>query len=154
MGQTLPSNGWKRPFQRKHHQLHPRRKSCRSLRLVPDRSPQRIQNHHSLPSGRKRPKKAPRLSPSSRSSKTTSVAAAAPKATRGRGRKARIRPEERLLRKKEQNKTAATRYREKKKMELGVAHEQQMELENQNRKLKRQHDSLVQELRFMKKLAR
>ena len=57
------------------------------------------------------PKKAPRLSPSSRSSKTTSVAAAAPKATRGRGRKARIRPEERLLRKKEQNKTAATRYR-------------------------------------------
>jgi len=39
-------------------------------------------------------------------------------------------------------------------MELGVAHEQQMELENQNRKLKRQHDSLVQELRFMKKLAR
>jgi len=100
------------------------------------------------------PKKAPRLSPSSRSSKTTSVAAAAPKATSGRGRKARIRPEERLLRKKEQNKTAATRYREKKKMELGVAHEQQMELENQNRKLKRQHDSLVQELRFMKKLAR
>lgn len=43
---------------------------------------------------------------------------------------------------------------EKKKMELGVVHEQEMELEKQNRKLQQEHDSLVQELHFMKKLMR
>lgn len=100
------------------------------------------------------PKKPTRLSGSSRSAKSSDPPAVAPKATGGRGRRSRIRPEERLLRKKEQNKTAATRYREKKKIEMGIVHEQEMELEKQNRKLQKEHDSLVQELRFMKKLIR
>jgi len=101
------------------------------------------------------PKKPARSSRYSRSSKPSEPPAAGLKASgRGRGRRTRIPPEDRLLRKKEQNKTAATRYREKKKMELGVVHEQEMELEKQNRKLQQEHDSLVQELHFMKKLMR
>lgn len=37
---------------------------------------------------------------------------------------------------------------------MGIVYEQEMELEKQNRKLQKEHDSLVQELRFMKKLIR
>lgn len=58
------------------------------------------------------PKKPARYSRYSRSSKPSEPPAAGLKASgRGRGRRTRIPPEDRLLRKKEQNKTAATRYR-------------------------------------------
>jgi hypothetical protein len=71
-----------------------------------------------------------------------------------RGRKAKIRPEDRRDRKKEQNKTAATRYREKKKLELEILLEEEAQLEKRNGQLRRKHDSLAQEVRLMRKLMR
>ena len=60
----------------------------------------------------KKPARYSRYSRYSRSSKPSEPPAAGLKASgRGRGRRTRIPPEDRLLRKKEQNKTAATRYR-------------------------------------------
>jgi len=95
-------------------------------------------------------------SPSSESEKAFEPVTSRPCVTKSkaRGRKARIQPEERKSRKKEQNKTAATRYREKKKLELGLAHVEESILAEKNRKLRKQLDALTQELRFMKRLVR
>jgi len=69
-------------------------------------------------------------------------------------RKKSGKPEEKRLRKKEQNKTAATRYRIKKKAELDLLLEEETELEERNRELQRQHDDLANEIRYLKKLFR
>lgn len=96
------------------------------------------------------PEQATKKNRTTRTSKRSAVT----KPQTGRGRKTRIQPEERQSRKKEQNKTAATRYREKKKLQQGLIQNEEMALEKRNRKLQKQHDALAQELRFMKKLIR
>lgn len=69
-------------------------------------------------------------------------------------RKKSLKVEDRRIRKKEQNKTAATRYRIKKKIELEVLLEEEAELEVRNRQLKERHDELASEIRYLKNLMR
>lgn len=69
-------------------------------------------------------------------------------------RKKSLKPEDRRLRKKEQNKTAATRYRIKKKAELEILLEEEAALDERNRQLQAQHDELASEVRYLKKLIR
>lgn len=69
-----------------------------------------------------------------------------------RGRIAK--PEEKRLRKKEQNKTAATRYRMKKKAELELLLDEADQLEERNRELQATYDDLASEIRYLKKLFR
>jgi len=69
-------------------------------------------------------------------------------------RKRTIKTEDRRMRKKEQNKTAATRYRIKKKAELEILLEEEAELEQQNQQLQKRHDDLANEVRYLKKLMR
>lgn len=69
-------------------------------------------------------------------------------------RKKSLKADDRRLRKKEQNKTAATRYRIKKKAELDILLEEEACLEQRNRQLQNQHDELANEVRYLKKLMR
>lgn len=69
-------------------------------------------------------------------------------------RKPRAKTEDRRLRKKEQNKTAATRYRIKKKVEMDLLLEEEAQLEDRNRQLQNTHDELANEVRYLKKLMR
>lgn len=55
-------------------------------------------------------------------------------------------------RKKEQNKTAAIRYRQKKKEEADILFQRQQELERKNKRLHRQADSMLAEISYLKKL--
>lgn len=59
---------------------------------------------------------------------------------------------QRKERKKDQNKTAALRYRQKKKDQLSVLIEQEKALETTNKKLKMEVDSLSTEIEYLKKL--
>lgn len=65
-----------------------------------------------------------------------------------------LRADDRRLRKKEQNKTAATRYRIKKKVELDILLDEEAALEQRNLQLQMQHDELANEVRYLKKLMR
>ena len=56
------------------------------------------------------------------------------------------------LRKKEQNRTAATRYRQKKKKEQDCTMDEYLELETKNKDLKDKVDSISQEIAYLKKL--
>jgi len=67
-------------------------------------------------------------------------------------RKKTLKTEDRRLRKKEQNKTAATRYRLKKKAELDILLDEEADLEKRNRELRIKHDELANEVRYLKKL--
>lgn len=69
-------------------------------------------------------------------------------------RKKTLKADDRRLRKKEQNKTAATRYRIKKKAELDILLEEEANLEERNRCLQKHHDELANEVRYLKKLMR
>jgi len=69
-------------------------------------------------------------------------------------RKKSLRADDRRLRKKEQNKTAATRYRIKKKVELDILLDEEAALEQRNLQLQKQHDELANEVRYLKKLMR
>lgn len=69
-----------------------------------------------------------------------------------KSRKKTAKPEEKRLRKKEQNKTAATRYRIKKKAELDLLLDEEAKLEERNRELQKQYDDLASEIRYLKKL--
>ncbi len=75
-------------------------------------------------------------------------------ATLRKPRKKSLKADDRRLRKKEQNKTAATRYRIKKKAELDILLEEEACLEQRNRQLQNQHDELANEVRYLKKLMR
>lgn len=75
-------------------------------------------------------------------------------ATIRKPRKRSLKADDRRLRKKEQNKTAATRYRIKKKVELDILLEEESDLEQRNRQLQLQHDELANEVRYLKKLMR
>jgi len=80
-------------------------------------------------------------------------AGTAPKApTQRKPRKKNAKVEDRKMRKKEQNKTAATRYRIKKKVELEILLDEAAVLEEHNVKLQRRHDELANEVRYLKKL--
>jgi chromosome segregation ATPase len=57
-------------------------------------------------------------------------------------------------RKREQNKTAALRYRQKKKGEKGDIEVRRTELEEANKKLKAQLASIENEINYLKKLSR
>lgn len=63
-----------------------------------------------------------------------------------------LEPEERQLRKKEQNKTAASRYRQKKKAEKSTIEEEAEELQERNRELKGQVNGITKEIRYLKGL--
>ena len=65
-----------------------------------------------------------------------------------------LKADDRRLRKKEQNKTAATRYRIKKKVELDILLDEEAALERRNVQLQMQHDEMANEVRYLKKLMR
>lgn len=75
-------------------------------------------------------------------------------ATLRKPRKKTLKADDRRLRKKEQNKSAATRYRIKKKFELDILLEEEAALEQRNRQLQSKHDDLANEVRYLKKLMR
>lgn len=62
--------------------------------------------------------------------------------------------EDKKLRKKEQNKNAATRYRIKKKAEIEVILGEESELQDKNDELKKSVEDLNREIKFMKKFMR
>jgi hypothetical protein len=62
--------------------------------------------------------------------------------------------EDRRLRKKEQNKTAATRYRQKKKAELKILLDDEASLAIRNKELNRKYEDLFKEVSYLKKLMR
>ena len=62
--------------------------------------------------------------------------------------------EDRKQRKKEQNKTAATRYRIKKKAELDVLLDEEDRLQKRNQQLQSEYDTLRSEVVFVKNLLR
>lgn len=69
-------------------------------------------------------------------------------------RKNRRSPEDRQSRKKEQNKTAANRYRLKKKAEIEILLDEEQELQAQNDKLQKQYDEVSREASYIKRLLR
>lgn len=72
--------------------------------------------------------------------------------------KARSRPyptvEERKARKKEQNKNAATRYRQKKKQEIEIILSEEKELQEKNDRLKAEVEEIQREMKYLKSLLR
>lgn len=72
------------------------------------------------------------------------------KRTRAYGRN----PEEKKYRKKEQNKNAATRYRQKKKVEIEVILDEEKVLADQNRKLMSAYKETRREVKYLKSLLR
>jgi len=71
-----------------------------------------------------------------------------------RQRKKDLPVEDRRLRKKEQNKTAATRYRQKKKVELEILLDEEASLAIRNKELKRKYEDLSKEVSYLKNLMR
>ena len=71
-----------------------------------------------------------------------------------RQRKKDLPVEDRRLRKKEQNKTAATRYRLKKKAELEILLDEEASLAIRNKELKRKYEDLSKEVSYLKNLMR
>nr|UMK68233.1 activating transcription factor 4 [Bactericera cockerelli] len=69
-------------------------------------------------------------------------------------RKAAVPVEDKKLRKKEQNKNAATRYRIKKKAEIEVILGEESELREKNEELQKSVEDLNREIKFMKKFMR
>lgn len=69
-------------------------------------------------------------------------------------RKNRRSLEDRQSRKKEQNKTAANRYRLKKKAEIEILLDEERELQTQNDKLQKQYDEVSREASYIKRLLR
>lgn len=63
-------------------------------------------------------------------------------------------PEDRQSRKKEQNKTAANRYRMKKKAEIEILLDEERELIKRNDTLQSQYDEVGREVRYIKNLLR
>jgi len=68
------------------------------------------------------------------------------------GRRSKRSPEERKMRKMEQNKTAALRYRQKKHQEMNKSHMERDELVAKNEVLKKTASDLSTELKYIKKL--
>lgn len=62
--------------------------------------------------------------------------------------------EERKARKKEQNKNAATRYRQKKKQEIEVILSEERELQEKNETLKAEVEEIAREMKYLKSLLR
>lgn len=83
-------------------------------------------------------------------SKLSPEAAVVPAASGGS--KARSRVHEKKQRKMEQNKTAATRYRLKKRAEQESLHTQCEQLEERNRELVEKADSITKEIQYLKEL--
>lgn len=69
-----------------------------------------------------------------------------------RSRRCKLSTNQRKERKKEQNKTAALRYRQRKKEELQVVEEQEQALEEKNKNLKSRVQSLESEIQYLKHL--
>jgi hypothetical protein len=61
---------------------------------------------------------------------------------------------DKIIRKKEQNKTAATRYRQKKKLEFSVILESEAELQQEHDNLEKKKDDLQREILMVKQLLR
>jgi cyclic AMP-dependent transcription factor ATF-4 len=85
--------------------------------------------------------------------------APAPKKTERRGRKPVKKDglnyvKDKALRKKEQNKTAATRYRQKKKQELAVTLAEEEELQTVHDDLEKEKEKVGSELRMIRSLLR
>jgi cyclic AMP-dependent transcription factor ATF-4 len=82
--------------------------------------------------------------------KTSNLKGVTKRRTRGYGRN----PEEKKSRKKEQNKNAATRYRQKKKQEIGVILDEEKILRDRNRKLTTTFKDTRREVKYLKSLLR
>jgi hypothetical protein len=87
---------------------------------------------------------------------TTSSVNENKKTTERRGRKklAKGSVKDKGLRKKEQNKTAATRYRQKKKIEFSLILETEAELQQEHDDLEKKRDNLDREIKMVKQLLR
>uniref|UniRef100_A0A1A8FLW0 Cyclic AMP-dependent transcription factor ATF-4 n=1 Tax=Nothobranchius korthausae TaxID=1143690 RepID=A0A1A8FLW0_9TELE len=105
-------------------------------------SPERHSTPPSSPtsgSSRTKPYSKPSASPSPKASKVKS-ASGAPKVV------------EKKLKKMEQNKTAATRYRQKKRVEHDQLNSEREELESKNQELKEKAESISREIQYLKDL--
>lgn len=84
------------------------------------------------------------------SAKSSSLRGVTKKRTRPYGRN----PDEKKFRKKEQNKNAATRYRQKKKEEVGVILSEERILMDKNKKLVTSYNDTKREVKYLKSLLR
>jgi len=84
------------------------------------------------------------------SPKLPATSSAVKKRTRPYGRSS----DDKKFRKKEQNKNAATRYRQKKKAEIEIVLEEERELQEKHEKLRVNHADLQREIKYLKGLMR
>lgn len=85
-----------------------------------------------------------------KSKKSSGLRGVTKKRSRGYGRN----PEEKKSRKKEQNKNAATRYRQKKKVEIEIILTEEQILAEKNRKLMGSYKEIRREVKYLKSLLR
>ncbi|XP_029906250.1 cyclic AMP-dependent transcription factor ATF-4 [Myripristis murdjan] len=83
---------------------------------------------------------------------TTASSSPSPKASRVKSVSGAPKVVEKKLKKMEQNKTAATRYRQKKRVEQEVLNAQCTELEKRNNELKEKAESISREIQYLKDL--
>lgn len=104
--------------------------------------------------GQKSAKTTETIRSSGRKAAKTSDTSRSGRAVKPYARKAPVPVEDKKLRKKEQNKNAATRYRIKKKAEIEVILGEESELKEKNDELKKSVEDLNREIKFMKKFMR
>ncbi|XP_042361718.1 activating transcription factor 4b [Plectropomus leopardus] len=115
-------------------------------------TPQIVRSSPPPKSSRSRPYPEPAFKPSPPSPSATSVKVKLP---RGADRDERVSlkaPKIKKLKKMEQNKTAATRYRQKKKAEQESLLEEHTRLERRNMELKEKAESMAREIEYLKEL--
>uniref|UniRef100_A0AAY3ZW00 Cyclic AMP-dependent transcription factor ATF-4 n=1 Tax=Denticeps clupeoides TaxID=299321 RepID=A0AAY3ZW00_9TELE len=104
---------------------------------------------HPSPPSSPRPVCSSRTKPYSKPDPDADVPAASCKVKTASGPSRTV---EKKLKKMEQNKTAATRYRQKKRAEQEVLHSECTELEQKNRELAERADSISREIQYLKDL--
>lgn len=103
-------------------------------------------------SSRSRPYPEPSYKASPPSSSATSFKAKSPRGAGGDDRAPLKTTKAKKLKKMEQNKTAATRYRQKKKTEQEALHEEHVLLERKNMELTEKAESMAREIEYLKEL--
>ncbi|XP_040918634.1 activating transcription factor 4b [Toxotes jaculatrix] len=103
-------------------------------------------------SSRSRPYPEPKHKASLSSPSATSVKVKSPRGAGGDERVALKAPKDKKLKKMEQNKTAATRYRQKKRAEQDALLEEHAVLERKNMELTERAESMAREIKYLKEL--
>nr|XP_033501764.1 activating transcription factor 4b [Epinephelus lanceolatus] len=103
-------------------------------------------------SSRSRPYPEPAFKPSPPSTSATSVKVKSLRGADGEERASFKAPKAKKLKKMEQNKTAATRYRQKKKAEQESLLEEHTHLERKNMELREKAESMAREIEYLKEL--